>query len=400
MNVSEILLLTIVALLMRVGLAMQVSGLSRSKNAGGATLRVLFDMVVATLVFWAFGASVLLVAPGSAQWIDTSRLLGIGQPMDGRSLFYLTMILLASGIAVGAVVERSRFFVGIVAPLLLAGLIVPVLGRWTWNGWLTDRGVLDVGGAGAVHVAGAVVALVIAKLVGPRGNKFNRDGSSNMIPGHNLPMATIGYFVMLVAWVPYLLGAALLHGGNVAPVAMNVLLSGSAGALSGLLVGKIRYGKPELMLTFAGLLTGLVAVSAGAGNIPSWGAVLTGAVAGLIVPTIITWLDLRLRIDDPAGLIAIHLTGGAWGLVAAALFHSTPLALKFKALGAAGLTLGAVVVFTLVVSGVVFGLLHKTVGLRSKEVDEFDGLDLAEHDLNAFPDFQQTTIKSYHLREA
>jgi len=400
MMVPELLLLAAGVLLARVGLALQVSGLSRAKNAGGGVLRVLVETCVTTVAFWAVGSAILLKSPEARWLLDADRLFGRGQTSGASMAFYVSMILLGTGVMTGALVERSKFFVTMVGAALLAGLLIPMVGFWTWYGVLAGRGLVDVGGAGAVHVCGAVVALVAGWFVGPRANKLNRDGSSNMIPGHSLPLAGVGTLLMLVAWIPYLAGASLLHNQPVDAVAINVLLAGSGGALAALAVGRWKYGKPDWVLTVSGLTCGLVSVSAGGGAIPGWSALLCGVIAGTLVPTVMNVIDLRLKIDDPTGLIAVHLAGGSWGLVAGALFYPVPWEMRGKMLALAAVTLVMVVVLAGLVAGVVFGALHKSVGLRSKDADEFDGLDLAEHDLNAYPDFQQTMIKSYHLREA
>jgi Amt family ammonium transporter len=165
---------------------------------------------------------------------------------------------------------------------------------------------------------------------------------------------------------------------------------------------QVKYGKPEIVLTLAGIVGGMVSACAGGAWLPSWAAAITGLVAGVIVPLAVIALELRGRLDDPLGVIAIHIVGGAWGTIAAGIFIPIPLAprgrgeqILIQAVGVIGIA-----IFAAAVSAALFLILRATVGLRSKEADEFDGLDLAEHDIGAYPDFQQNSIKSYHLREA
>jgi Amt family ammonium transporter len=182
--------------------------------------------------------------------------------------------------------------------------------------------------------------------------------------------------------------------------AMNIMLAASSGAVVGMLLGHIRYGKPDLFYTYTGLLAGLVAISAGAASIGNIGAVVTGGIAGLVVPLLSLHLDMSWHLDDPLGMVAVHGAGGIWGTLAAALFAPAEFGERMRLLGVQLLGIACIVALSLVVSLIVFVIVKATIGVRVTGPDEFDGLDLGEHDINAYPDFQQTTIKSYHLREA
>jgi Amt family ammonium transporter len=400
MDVAAIMFLGAAALLVRVGYACYATGLSRSKCAASAVLRQLLDLCVATLAFWAIGAAIFHYDAGAFIGLEAGRLIDWRGGSNGVTFFGLVFVLVASGLFPASVGERSKLLPTCLASVVTAAIVVPIAAQWAWNGWLARRGFTDAAGASVVHVAGAMVAAAGAFVVGPRSGKYNRDGSANMIPGHNLPLASIGVVVILIGWIPYVLGATALGGGLTGRTPINVLLAGAAGGVVSLLVGRWKYGKIDVMLTYAGLLGGLIAVTGGASMFPTSAAVATGAVAGLLVPLAVIHLDLTLKIDDPAMVIAIHGAGGAWGTVAVGLFLNVPMASRFRFI----LTqMGGVIVIALLAAGVALGvmyLLKRTIGVRSKEADEFDGLDLAEHDLNAYPDFQQTMIKSYHLREA
>jgi ammonium transporter, Amt family len=412
-----LILLGAIALLGRVGLALYITGLVRSKNSAGTVTRVLCDTCISALVFWAIGAAILLQGRNGVFFIDRSLLFGWVVDRSAVIFFHLTIFLLATGVLVGAVSERCRFFSLCVASAVLAGLVLPVSGGWAWLGWLKTWGFVDIGGASALHLAAGIFAAIGAIMVGPRTGKFNRDGSSTMIPGHNMPLASIGSMLLFVAWIGCLAGRSIYTpvelrqiatvAGPVLPdsvlmamAAYNTLLSAAAAGFAAMVLGQLRYGKPDVVLTLMGMLGGLVAISGGAGAISTPGAVLIGAVAGVAVPLMSIVIDLRLRVDDPTGLVAVHGVGGAWGTIAVALFahlptfasHGTQLLKQVVGL----LVIGA---FSAGVSWIVFAVLKATVGIRAREADEFDGLDLAEHDIGAYPDFQQTMIKSYHLRE-
>ncbi|HSV15325.1 MAG TPA: hypothetical protein VLI90_13785, partial [Tepidisphaeraceae bacterium] len=289
-------------------------------------------------------------------------------------------------------------------------VVIPLAGHWVWFGWLKERGFIDVGGASVIHLSAAVCAAIGAALVGPRMGKYNKDGSSNSVPGHALPLTSIGTLMLLVAWFPYLIGCVLAHDssgdlstvgfGAVGMTATNIMLAAAGGALAGMIYGQFRYRKPDVSFTYIGLMGALVAISAGAAGMGNVGALITGAIAGLIVPLLTFEIDMRWHLDDPLGVAAIHGVGGLWGVFAAALFASGTVSERLKLLGVQALGAAAIIALAAVVSLVVFLALKATLGLRVNDSDEFDGLDLGEHDINAYPDFQQTTIKSYHLREA
>jgi Amt family ammonium transporter len=392
--VLVVVCLACAALLIRVGMGWYAAGQSRSKNAAGAALRNATDLAVAALAFWAFGAAIM---NGDAGLIFDAR----GRATT-REFVQLVLVLIATAPVIGAVAERSKFFPALAAPALLAAIVVPLAGRWAWNGgWLQRLGFVDIAGASVIHVAGGLCAAAGAVLVGPRAGKYNRDGSSNFIPGHSAPMASVGVMLMLAGWAPYVLAASAVNASVNSRAAMNVLLAAAAGTVVAAVVTCAKYGKPEIMLTYSGLLGALVAISAAGGAVSTLAAVVIGVVAGVIVPIATVQLDLVWKIDDPVGGLSVHVLGGAWGTLAAGIF--VPAATytgKFRDVGVQILGLAVIGALALAASLAVFALLKKTVGLRLSEDAEWDGVDLAEHDLNAYPDFQQTMIKSYHLREA
>jgi Amt family ammonium transporter len=222
-------------------------------------------------------------------------------------------------------------------------------------------------------------------------------------------MVGIGALLLLAGWFPYLIGCVGAHWlddtdlGEIAisVAATNILLAAAGGVAGGLLYSQYRYRKPDLFFAYGGLIGGLVAISAGLAVVTSIGAVIIGLVAGILVPIIVLELDLTARMDDPIGLIAIHGVGAIWGILATAIFQPMlyfPDHFKMLAIQCGGMAI--VIVLSTLVAGAMFITLKKLNKLRVTEADEFDGLDIGEHDINSYPDFQQTTIKSYHLREA
>jgi Amt family ammonium transporter len=383
------------ALLIRVGFALHGAAMSRSKNSAGAVMRHLCDLAVATLAFALLGYA---IASSDAPLFGLRwrALLGTG---DDTGLFLPTAAtLIATGIVPGVLAERARFWPALASPLLLAILIIPTAMLWTHpGGWLANLGFLDHAGAAWLHLPAALAAAVAARAVGPRTGKFHRDGSSTAIPGHSVPLAGVGVLLLLVG---FFLFVPVADSARLGRAATNTLLAASAGTLAALALSQFRYYKPDIHLTTAGLLGALVAISAPAGSVPPIAAVLIGAVAGILVPLAILALDIHARIDDPSGNIAIHGAGALCGLIATPLLASgLTTTQRLKTLGVQLIGILALAALTLALSTLLWQLLRRTTKIRASEADEFDGLDLAEHDLGAYPDFQQNTIKSYHLRE-
>jgi len=368
---------------MRAGIALYLAGLSRAKHAASTVLRCLLDFWTIVIVFWAIGAGIRF---GTGMFLS-----GSGSP-NAAMVEVLASILIVSAIAPSAISERSRLWLVPLLAALLCGLILPMTSRLVdLNGVLGRRGFVDLAGASWLALPAGILGIVAAGFVGPRQGKFNRDGSSNAIPGHNLPLAGAGLLLMFMAWGLYVLAMAPLE--RLPLVMFNLLLAGSAGGLSALMYCRYRYGKAEIFFSSSALIASLIAISAGAAVVSPLAAILIGIISGLLAPLAILTLDLRLRIDDPAGLSAVAVVGGVVGPVMTGILVR-PTAVVPQLLGVAML-----LVIALAISLIAMLILKFVFRLRSSEADEYDGLDIAEHDLNAYPDFQQTMIKSYHLRE-
>jgi Amt family ammonium transporter len=385
------------ALLIRVGFTIHGAGMARSKNSAGAVMRNLCDLCVAILAFWAIGHA---IASSDARFfgVRLRSLLGSDTAETSGLFFPTAAVLIATGIVPGVLAERARFWPSLASSILLAGLLIPTLMLWTFpGGWLHHLGFTDHAGAAWLHLPGALCAAVGAIFVTARTGKFNRDGSSTAIPGHSVPLAGIGITLLLVGFFCFIPFADSTHFG---PAAMNVLVAAAAGGLASVMLGQFRYYKPDIHLTFAGIVGAIVAISAGAGTLPGIAAVLIGAVAGIIVPLAILSIDVHLRIDDPSGNIAVHGVAAIWGLLATPLLaRGLTATQRLKGLGVQLLGIATIALLTITCSAALWLCLKRLTKIRASEADEFDGLDLAEHDIGAYPDFQQNTIKSYHLRE-
>ena len=386
-----LLLLGLAVLLARGGLFFYLCGSTRSKNAAGAILRATADFCLAVLAFWAVGNAILSN--------DLAGVLGRRGTFGITAFFDCTIVLIATGAALGGTLERAHFLPTLFISALVAGLLVPLAGRWEWYGWLYSLGFVDVGGAACLHIVGGIGAAVGAVVIGPRGGKYNQDGSTNLIPGHSFPMVAAGAMAMIFGILPQLAGCAILGHVDPAAAIASGLLAAAAAGISAMALGRYRYGITDVHLAIIGMLGGVVAASAGAGILPSWAAVLIGAVAGVLVPLATVRIDLRRKIDDPSSAIAIHAVGGAWGLLATGILISGGIGFRLHQLLIQLIGLAAIAAFSLIVLAAAWLVMRSAIPLRLGEADELDGGDLAELDVNAYPDFQQTTIKSYHLRE-
>lgn len=392
-----VVLLASAALLIRAGQTLGAMGMARAKNVASAGVRSLADLCVATLAFWALGAAILFQLNNPVFGIRAAQLIGWSE-LSPQWFSSLAAVFIATGIIAPALAERSKMVVPLATGALLAGLVVPMMLHWTRYGWLGSLGFRDTAGAAAIHFTPAVCAAIAVLCVGPREGKYNRDGSSNMIPGHSVPMILVSVMLMFVGWIPYTL--AMEPRAGAVSVAANVMVAAAAAGAISLLIVHIRFGKVDILLTCSAVLGGLVSTTAAAGFVRTPVAFLIGLIAGVLIPWMTVMIDLRWKIDDPGGVIAIHGVGGLWALLAAAIFRPLGSGDYLKVLG---VQLLGIVVITLTIGSLtilLMLLLRATSGLRAKEADEYDGLDLAEHDINAHPDFQQTMIKSYHLREA
>ena len=332
LTATVVCLFLISALVIRAGLILFEVGTSRSKNAASAVIRGICDLAVGALAFWAFGAAILLQDKNS--WLGLNWHLLASS--DTGMLPYLCLAVLGSGIVSGIIGERTRFVVVAPLALLLTGIIMPVVGHWSWVGFLRNMGVVDVGGALPLHLAAATVGLVGAIVIGPRSGKYNKDGSANGILGHNIPMMGVGSLLMLAGWVGYIAVVTVMVAPQIMDrAAMNLMLAAMAGAATAMLYSSFLYGKPEVFLALLGLISGMVSSSASGGMIPAWGAVLLGAVAGLLAPLVAIQLDLRGRVDDPSGSVASFGVGAVISLLGSPmLLIGASTALRFKTLSA------------------------------------------------------------------
>jgi Amt family ammonium transporter len=399
MGMLWMLIAGILVFFMQAGFTLVESGMTRSKNAVNIAMKNLLDIAVGSLTYWFVGYS-LMYGDTTNGWFFWS---GIMQG-EGADLFFQTMFAAtAATIVSGAIAGRTKYSTYIVFSIVMTAIIYPIAGGWEWNGgWLNDTDgfmpaeFIDFAGSSIVHAVGGFAALVAAYMVGPRIGKFI-DGKVIPIPGHNQILATLGVFILWLGWFGFNGGSQLAWGGDDAVAASTVVLitnlAAAAGALGALITTWIWYGKPHLAQSLNGALAGLVSITAGCGNMTAGGAVLAGLVGGIIVVFSIEFIEKKLKIDDAIGAASVHGVVGFWGTIVVGLWgiDGDGAAIGvFNGGGSAQLVaqlIGglAYVVWAVVLSFIVFGILKYTMGLRVTEEEEVAGLDISEHGSIAYP---------------
>ena len=399
MGMLWMLLSGILVFFMQAGFTLVESGMTRSKNAVNIAMKNLLDICVGSLTYWLVGYSLMYGATENG-WLFWSGLV----QGDGADLFFQTMFAAtAATIVSGAIAGRTKYSTYAIFTVVMTALIYPIAGGWEWNGgWLNDVDgyffnveFIDFAGSSIVHGVGGFAALVAAYMVGPRIGKFV-DGKVIPMPGHNQVLATLGVFILWLGWFGFNGGSQLAWGGDDAVAASAVVvvtnLAAAAGALGALITTWIWYGKPNLAQTLNGALAGLVSITAGCGNMSETGAVLAGLIGGVLVVFSIEFIEKKLKIDDAIGAASVHGVAGFWGTIVIGLWGikgDDPIGI-FNGGNSdqliAQLT-GALsyMVWAVLLSFLVFGILKITIGLRVSEKEELEGLDMSEHGSLAYP---------------
>lgn len=398
-------------LLMQAGFAMLEAGFNSSKHTVNNLFKNVLNVAVGGLVFFLVGYRLMFpaapikenyigqVAPGIDGSVTTSGSPAVATSPNEQIHFLYRFALAATAAAIvsGAVAGRMKFGASVVCAAVVAGVVYPVVGYWKWGGgWLDDMGFYDFAGSGVVHMVGGFAGLAGAVLLGPRIGRYTPDGKPIAIPGHSLPLATLGVFVLFAGWYGFNAGGqlGLSRPGDAASVgliAVNTTLAACAGCCLATALSWILFGKPDLSMALSGLLGGLVGIAAGCDGVTNLESIVIGAVSGgaVVLATIV--LD-KLRVDDPVGAFPVHGVCGMWGLLACALFGDaswgtaggTPTGPDYGNPAAQLAGLLAIAAFSFVCMLGLFGIL-KTVGfLRVLPEEEERGLDISEHRMSAY----------------
>ena len=356
LNMVWILVAGFLVMFMQLGFAMVEVGFTRAKNAGHTVTMNFMVYAIGMLAYWAIGFAIHMggvgalttlggydqlngmfsVTVGGHEWglfgMKGFFLTGVAYNASVFAFFLFQMVFMDTTLTIptGALAERWKFSSFCIFTVFLGAIIYPVFGNWAWGGgWLSalgrniglGNGYVDFAGSGVVHLTGGVIALVTCRLLGPRRGKFNADGSANVIPGHNIPMALFGTFVLAFGWFGFNAGSTLAGTDvRIGVVATNTMLAGAAGAIAAMAWVWMKYDKPDPSMLANGMLAGLVAITAPCAFVTAPSAVAIGLIAGLLVCWGVVFFEKTLKLDDPVGAISVHGVNGAWGLLAVGLF--------------------------------------------------------------------------------
>lgn len=434
-NTGWLLIAAFLVFFMQAGFAMLEAGFVRSKNVANILMKNILDVSAGAIAFYAIGWGLAYGLSGDS----SNGFAGNGhfflKDFDDWAgwIFQFAFAATAATIVSGAMAERTAFRAYLLYSVFITAFIYPVVVHWGWSdfGWLSafasdpigTNGYIDFAGSGIVHMVGGFAGLMGAIFVGARMGKYGPNGSINPIPGHSISLAALGVFILWFGWYGFNPGSTLgLTGGGAAlaaKVAVNTTLAAGAGAVACAFLSSLRTGKFDMGLTLNGALGGLVAITAPCAVVDPWAAIVIGSIAAPVVILGIEGLD-RARIDDPIGAVAVHGFAGVWGVLSVGLFAAKdgvfqaaygvsedasgmPVASDqyglllgggIEQLGIQVLGVLAIAGWTIVTSGLLFAAIKFTVGLRVSPEEEEQGLDIGEHGMEAYPDFQPSPAMS------
>ncbi len=414
---------TIAAMLvifMNAGFCMLETGFCREKNAVNVLAKNLIVFALSSVAFWVIGFGLMfsegndLIGSGGflLSGADNSPAVGdaykgifpslnwTGIPLSTKFFFQLAFAGTAATIVSGAVAERIKFFSFLIFSLLLVGIVYPITGHWIWGGgWLAKLGFYDFAGSTVVHAVGGWAALVGAWILGARIGKYTDDGKANAIPGHNMSIATLGCLILWLGWFGFNPGSTMGVSGAIGHIAVTTNTAAAFGGIAATAVAWLLLGKPDLSMIINGILAGLVAVTASCAWISVPSAAIIGTVGGILVVFAVGFFD-KIKIDDPVGATSVHLVNGVWGTLAIGLFSQgdiygvTPAPKLGLFFGGGFEQLSYQFIGTFAVGGITLLLcvafwaaLKATLGIRVTPEEEFIGLDISEHGMEAYPGF-------------
>ena len=379
---------------MAAGFSMLEAGMVRSKNTAEILTKNIGLYAIACTTYMVYGYDIMY---GGGVMLDGIEVIAKDATYAAPSDFFFQVVFVATAMSIvsGAVAERMKLFTFFAFAVVFTGVIYPMEGAWTWNGasvfgmyTLGDLGFSDFAGSGIVHMAGAAAALAGVIILGARKGKYNKDGSSNAIPGANMPLATLGTFILWLGWFGFNGGSVLAMASKesanaVAMVFLNTNAAAAGGVIAALILVKLVWGKADLTMALNGALAGLVAITAGPDTPTALEATLIGAIGGILVVFSISTLDKVFKIDDPVGAISVHGVVGLWGLLAVPLTNSG-VSFTGQLAGA-----GTIFVWVFGTSIVLWLILKAVMGIRISEEEEYAGSDISECGLEAYPEFKK-----------
>ena len=384
----------VLVMFMAPGFAMLEAGMVQSKNTSEILTKNVALFAIASVMYLLIGYAIMYggggMLIGSENTVDDVLASGGDVYYSARSDFFFQVVFVATAMSIisGAVAERMKLWSFLLFAVVMTGFIYPFQGSWSWGGgFLSDAGFIDFAGSGIVHMCGAAAALAGVLLLGPRNGKYGPNGEINPIPGSNMPLATLGMFILWFGWFGFNGGSELMlsnidEANAVAQVFVNTNMAAAGGLIAALVLARAMFGKADLTMALNGALAGLVSITAEPLSGTNVESMLIGAVGGLIVVLSIVGLD-KMRIDDPVGAISVHGTCGIWGLLAV-LITNDDATLAGQLTG-----LGAILGFTFAAALVVWFIIKMVFGIRLSDEEQMMGADSAEIGIAAYPEFSK-----------
>ena len=385
---------------MAAGFAMLEAGLVRAKNTTEILTKNVVLYAIACTMYLLVGYHIMYSSESGGFFPSLGFLIGAENSVDdvmssggdvyysARSDFFFQVVFVATAMSIvsGAVAERMKLWAFMIFAVIMTGFIYPIQGYCKWGGGFLDAaGFQDFAGSGVVHLCGATAALAGVLLLGARKGKYGKNGAIYAIPGANLPLATLGTFILWLGWFGFNGGSELMvsnvdEANAVAQVFVNTNAAAAGGVIAAIILAKLWFRKADLTMALNGALAGLVAITAEPLAPTAFGATLIGAVGGLLVVIAIVTLD-KVKVDDPVGAISVHGVVGIWGLIA------VPLSNGDATFGAQLLGIVTIFAWTFIASLIVWGIIKAVMGIRVSEEEEYEGVDIAECGMEAYPEF-------------
>lgn len=388
---------------MQAGFALVETGLTRAKNATNIIMKNLMDFCFGSLAFWMIGWGLMYGADKLGGIIGFSDFFKgpMEDPTFYRDWFFqVVFAATAATIVSGAMAERTQFKSYLIYTVFISALIYPVSGHWIWGGgWLAELGFHDFAGSTVVHSVGGWAALMGAIVIGPRTGKYIRTEGKVIVrafPGHNIPLAALGVFILWFGWYGFNPGSTLSGvSTDISRVAVTTTLAGAAGAVSAMIVSWVWFKKPDASMTMNGVLAGLVAITAPCAVVSPGAAVVIGLIAGLLVVLSVEFIDKTLKIDDPVGAVSVHMVNGVFGTLAVGIWGNVDGVARgvlhgggWSQLGVQALGVVTVGLWVSFMSLLLFMAIKAVFGLRVSEKEELMGLDITEHRAESYSGFQ------------
>ena len=398
-DVIWVLVAAILVFFMQAGFALCEAGLTRAKNTGNILMKNMMDFCIGTPCYWIIGFGIMFA--GSGPLIGGLDPLIQGNydfgtlPTWCYAIFQTVFCATAATIVSGSMAERTNFKAYCIYSAAISLIVYPISGHWIWGGgWLSSLNFHDFAGSTCVHMVGGLIACLGAAMLGPRIGKYDKNGKARAIPGHNLTAMALGVFILWFCWFGFNGGSTVAMTADAdmelsSLVMFNTNLAAAVATVVAMIFTWIRYGKPDVSMTFNAALAGLVAITAPCDCVTPVGAFFIGLVAGFLVVLSVEFFDNVAKIDDPVGAVSVHMVNGMWGTLAVGLFSNGGDGVApglfygggFTQLGVQALGIVSVAAYVLIVMFIVFKVIDKTVGLRVPAQIEIDGLDMHEHGL-------------------